>query len=57
MPGSSEKGKQKIKTFIEQLTPLTVLDVGPGWRTYSALCRLSNKIWDAVEIYEVNKIV
>ncbi len=53
MPGSSEKGKALIKKwFISIAKKDLVLDVGPGWGTYSKLLRESNQIWHAVEIHE-----
>lgn len=52
MPGSSEKGKSTIKKWFDRLEPETVLDVGPGWGTYSKLLRKKGQFWHAIEIYE-----
>ena len=52
MPGSSEKGKQFIVNWFTSNCPLqSVLDVGPGWGTYSQLLRPLAEAWHAVEIH------
>lgn len=53
MPGSSNVGKIGIEQWVDSLpkTPKAVLDVGPGWGTYSRLLRKRNQVWHAVEIH------
>jgi hypothetical protein len=52
MPGSSEKGKAFIKDWFDKQNFKTVLDVGPGWGTYSKLLKKPDQWWDCVEIHE-----
>lgn len=53
MPGSSEKGKSIIRDwFINIPDKQLILDIGPGWGTYSQLLREEGQIWHAVEIHE-----
>lgn len=53
MPGSSEKGKLAISQWFNSLpTPRSVLDVGPGWGTYSKLLRREGQTWHCVEVHE-----
>lgn len=53
MPGSSPKGKIAILDWRKELPGVkTILDVGPGWGTYSKLLRNPEEEWDAVEIFE-----
>lgn len=53
MPGSSEKGKPAIRDWFQNISDKkTVLDVGPGWGTYSKLLRKPGQVWHAVEIHE-----
>lgn len=53
MPGSSKKGKLNITKWFQQIPNVRyVLDIGPGWATYSKLLRKKNHIWHAVEIFE-----
>lgn len=53
MPGSSPKGKLAILDLKSELPHVKkILDVGPGWGTYSKLLRKENEEWDAVEIFE-----
>ena len=53
MPGSSEKGKLAISQWFGALPNVTsVLDVGPGWGTYSKLLRSDGQTWDCVEIHQ-----
>ena len=53
MPGSSSKGKIAIAEWYPCLPyHARVLDVGPGWGTYSKLLRRSNEVWEAVEVHE-----
>lgn len=53
MPGSSKKGKLTITKWFEQIPKKrTILDVGPGWGTYSKLLRKKDQVWHAVEIHK-----
>lgn len=52
MPGSSEKGKAIIRRWCQNLSIGCVLDIGPGWGTYSKLLRKPDELWHAVEIHE-----
>jgi len=52
MPGSSDLGKDFTKNWFDTKDFKTILDVGPGWGTYSKLLRKDNTIWDCVEIHE-----
>lgn len=52
MPGSSNKGKSNIRDWFNNLPIQSVLDVGPGWGTYSKLFRKPEQLWHAVEINE-----
>lgn len=51
MPGSSMKGKSVIYDWFQSLPIRSVLDVGPGWGTYSKLLRKTYQLWHAVEIH------
>jgi 2-polyprenyl-3-methyl-5-hydroxy-6-metoxy-1,4-benzoquinol methylase len=50
LPGSSSKGKRIIQDWFNNLPIQSVLDIGPGWGTYSSLYRNSQQLWHAVEI-------
>lgn len=53
MPGSSSKGKVNILEWRRSLPAFKyVLDVGPGWGSYSKLLKRKGEIWHAVEIHE-----
>ena len=53
MPGSSSKGKLTISKWFQQIpNKKTILDVGPGWATYSKMLRKPKQVWHAVEIHE-----
>jgi predicted SAM-dependent methyltransferase len=53
VPGSSDKGKLTIVQWFNMLpTPVSVLDVGPGWGTYSRLLRRRGQTWHCVEVHE-----
>jgi predicted SAM-dependent methyltransferase len=53
MPGSSPKGKIAILDIKKELPKVKkILDIGPGWGTYSKLLRKPNEEWDAVEVFE-----
>lgn len=53
MPGSSEKGKTIIRDWFVNIPDKNlILDVGPGWGTYSQMLREKDQIWHAVEIHE-----
>jgi hypothetical protein len=52
MPGSSETGKDFIKEWFKAHSFKSVLDVGPGWATYSKLLRTEGVLWNGVEIHE-----
>ncbi len=52
MPVSSEKGKNIIKTWLENQTDIkTIVDLGPGSGTYPKLIGINKYIWKAVEIW------
>lgn len=51
MPGSSTKGKNIIQDWFNNLPIQAVMDVGPGWGTYSTLLRDPQQLWHAVEIH------
>lgn len=53
MPGSSTKGKLTISHWYKNIPAKKyILDVGPGWGTYSHLLRSRGEVWHAVEIHE-----
>jgi len=53
MPGSIVKGKLTISKWYQGIPKKKfILDVGPGWATYSKLLRSGGEIWHAVEIYK-----
>ncbi len=53
MPGSSEKGKGIIQEWFARIPKKhLILDVGPGWGTYSQMLREEGQTWHAVEIHE-----
>ena len=53
MPGSSDKGKTVIQTWFAAIQDKKlILDVGPGWGTYSKLLREPGQTWHAVEIHQ-----
>jgi len=53
MPGSSKKGKWLISKWFESIPrKKCVLDIGPGWGTYSRLLKKEGEIWHAVEIHK-----
>lgn len=53
MPGSSAKGKLILSQWFNGIpNKKFILDVGPGWGTYSKLLRKPGEVWHAVEIHE-----
>jgi len=53
MPGSSIKGKEQIAKWYNAINNKRyILDVGPGWGTYSKMLRSSNEKWHAVEVHK-----
>ncbi len=53
MPGSATSGKLTILKWFEQIpAKRTILDVGPGWATYSKLLRQPGQVWHAIEIHK-----
>lgn len=53
MPGSSIKGKEQIAKWYKAVgNKRYILDVGPGWGTYSKMLRSGNERWHAVEIHK-----
>lgn len=51
MPTSDIENKQIAKQWIDELTPLRVLDVGTGNGTYSSLARKPEQTWIGIEVY------
>lgn len=53
MPGSSSKGKERIVKWFEAIESKNlILDIGPGWGTYSKILKAKGQTWHAVEVHE-----
>lgn len=53
MPGSADEGKDWILAHYLDISPTSVIDIGPGLGTYSRLCRQHlTAHWTGIEIFE-----
>lgn len=51
MPYSASENKEWVKTWVEELKPRRVLDIGVGQGTYSDLCRTEEQKWTGIEVF------
>lgn len=53
MPRSNGEGVTALRSYFEQLEPLSVVDIGPGAGTYfDAYNSVRAEVWTAIEIWE-----
>lgn len=48
---SDNENKQVAKSWIDDLDPISVLDIGAGMGTYSMLARQEHQHWTALEVF------